>query len=349
VVSRRAGRVVALSLALAACKPDLSQTASIVGEPRILAVRADPAEAAPKKPVAYTALYVGGAGTIASAQAPIEWAFCNARKPLAELGPVNRQCLQADGDWFVDIGVGDGVGGKLPDVACRQFGPDVPVPKAGEPPGRPVDPDFTGGYYQPVRLLAPGAGGAVIAVSETRLTCGVAGATPEQNTEFQDRYRPNANPAVDSLSLPDGPKLVKHDGGATNSVRAGDRLALRAAWAACPISDVCGDGVCGPDETATACAADCTKPATCTGAERYVVFDPASRSVVDQREGIKVAWFATDGSFDIDSTGRDAADPEPTSDNGWTAPDRAAHVTLWVVLRDDRGGVGWAEYVFDVQ
>ena len=62
-----------------------------------------------------------------------------------------------------------------------------------------------------------------------------------------------------------------------------------------------------------------------------------------------VAWFATGGSFDNDRTGRDTSDLTASSDNGWHAPAAAGPVHLWVVLRDDRGGVGWAEYAFDVK
>ena len=42
--------------ALAACKPDLGDPASLVTEPRILAVRSDPAEVEPTHMVAYQAL-----------------------------------------------------------------------------------------------------------------------------------------------------------------------------------------------------------------------------------------------------------------------------------------------------
>ena len=34
--------------------------------------------------------------------------------------------------------------------------------------------------------------------------------------------------------------------------------------------------------------------------------------------------------------------------NAWTAPSDPGLVRLWVVLRDDRGGVGWAEYLIQV-
>jgi hypothetical protein len=85
-------------------------------------------------------------------------------------------------------------------------------------------------------------------------------------------------------------------------------------------------------------------PTGCTGAERYAGFDLGSQSVVDRREAIAVAWFATGGTFDADRTGRVSSDLTNTSDNGWKAPEARGLVHIWIVLRDDRGGVGWAHY-----
>jgi hypothetical protein len=35
---------------------------------------------------------------------------------------------------------------------------------------------------------------------------------------------------------------------------------------------------------------------------------------------------------------------ETTTDNAWTAPKDPAMVTMWVVLRDSRGGVDWRQF-----
>lgn len=343
----------AVGLFAPACRPTLDQTVSIISEPTVLAVRSDPPEAAPTAPdnvVTMTALYVNGAGAVANA--PIDWAFCTARNPLANLGPVNPECLQASGAWFVPMGVGLQTSGTIPDDACRQFGPQVPQPIMGQPQGRPVDPDPTGGYYQPVRVLAPGATKASITIAETRLPCGLANAVGNVSADYAKRYHANTNPAVASLSIGAeaslGAALTTDEHGATNPVPAGTRVTLSAAWAACPTVDVCGDGFCGPDETLQSCPSDCTKPLGCTGAERYAGFDLETQSIVDQREAIAVAWFATGGAFDDDRTGRDSTDTTTTSDNGWQAPAKAGTVHMWVVLRDDRGGTGWAEYALDV-
>jgi hypothetical protein len=354
VTVRRAIGVLRLTAAFAviapACKPDLDQTVSIVAEPLVLAVRSDPPEALPREKVTYTALYVDGSGPVA--KPAIDWAFCDARKPLAELGPTNTECLAPKGDWFEPLGRGSQVSGSVPSDACKNFGPDVPVPVMGQPPGRPVDPDSTGGYFQPLRVVAPGVDGAdAITLAETRLSCGLADAPPEVAVDFGHRYHVNGNPSVDALSVVTGASVgapLRRVGGAANPVTAGAHLTLRVAWARCPTTDACGDGVCGPDETSTGCPADCVTPRACTGAERFVAFDAETQALVDERESIGVAWFATGGFFDADRTGRGSADSVTTSDNGWTAPMAAGAVHLWVVLRDDRGGIGWAEYGLEV-
>jgi hypothetical protein len=349
VVARRLlsfGVVSGALVALApACKPDLDQIVSVVTEPTVLAVRSDPAETAPMTSMTFTALYVGPTGPIAN---PDErWQFCEARKPLAELGPVNTKCEQPSGDWFVPLGSGATAQGTIPSDACRLFGPDVPPPEMGQPQGRPVDPDSTGGFYDPVQLYAPGASATVV-IQEARLSCGAGVLPSDVAVQYRQRYHANTNPAPDSLAIVGGATLVTADKG-TNEIARNQRVTLEVAWARCPTVDACGDGVCGPDETVTQCDADCTMTLGCTGAERYVVFDQPSQSLLDVRESLAAAWFTTGGSFDADRTGRNANDLTTTSDNGWTAPSTAGTVHLWVVLRDDRGGAGWAEYVFDVQ
>jgi hypothetical protein len=327
MVNRTAGLfAAALAIAIAlSCKPDLNEAVSVVSTPRILAVRTEPAEAAPKASVHVTALYVDPSGPIPSP--PIAWAWCDARKPLKELGPVNASCVETGSDPFVPLGSGADVTGTLPEDSCRQFGPDTPPATDGGVGGRTVDPDTTGGYYQPLKLEASTPSGDVVAITETRLSCGLSGATPEQSASFGAGYHPNMNPVVDTLMAGDGPPLGPDDGGKTNLIHVGDRLSLRVSWAACP-----------QDATVT-----------CTGAESYFVLDLSSHQIVVQREGIRVSWFATGGEFDLDRTGRVSSDGTPSSDNGWTAPTQAGAVHLWVVLRDDRGGVGWKGYSFDVR
>jgi hypothetical protein len=389
-VVSRTGRVLASCAAstllglLAGCKPDLDQTLSVVSDPIVLAVRSDPAEQAPSARVRLTALYVDHDGVIE--QAPISWAFCTARNPLANLGSVNPKCLEASGSWIQPIGSGVVVSGLVPDIACQQFGPFVPQPQTGQPQGRPVDPDPTGGYYQPAHLFVPSEGGTLTDISETRLVCGPGLAQGVAGPAFNRRYHTNVNPEVSSLGVlqggtiatrwsldpgsmvepPPNPAAGMPEGGSSdagtttgqdggqapagpNVVMAGAHVTLRAEWAACPVVDKCGDGVCGPDEELGLCKADCANPVGCTGAERFVSFDVGSQSLVDLRESIDVGWYTTAGAFDADSTGRTSSDMDSSSDNGWTAPKAPGTVHMWVVLRDDRGGAGWGQYTVLVQ
>jgi hypothetical protein len=344
VVKLRTG-LLALTGVVVACAPTLSDTASLITGPRILGVQSVPAEAAPKASLALTALVVDDKGPV-TADA-IHWDYCTARNPLANLGPVNPVCQEYGNAALVPIGVGPQASGKIPDIACRQFGPEVPEPVNGQPAGRPVDPDATGGYYQPVSVFAPSSGGPVVGIYLARLTCGVSGAGPTQAAQYNSRYRFNENPQVMSLGA-SGRTLDVDSSGKTNSIPTGQKLQLTVTWPTCPVTDVCGDGVCGPDETKAECPKDCTVPKGCAGAERYVNFDLTSQTVVDAREGIHVSWFATGGSFDLDRTGTDGSDTDTSSTNGWQPPS-SGPVHLWVVLHDDRGGIGWAGYALTVQ
>jgi hypothetical protein len=244
-VFRRTVRpALAVVLLATACRPSLDQTVSIIGEPTILAVRSDPPEAVPTPPangVKLTALYVDGSGAVTSA--PISWAFCTARNPLANLGPVNPKCVQASGSWFVPLGVGPEVTGDLPNNGCIQFGPQVPQPMVGQPQGRPVDPDPTGGYYQPVRVLAASGAGASITVGETRLSCGLAGGIGNVSADYEKRYHFNVNPKVGSLSLVTSATattaLSPDDQGARNPARAGTHLDLRVSTGSVALTRPC--------------------------------------------------------------------------------------------------------------
>jgi hypothetical protein len=375
------GAVVAVLAA--GCKPNLDDTVSIVTTPRVLAVRsellvtndggmaplspaAQEAEAKITENIKLTALFVDQSGPVTPS--PLDWAFCDERKPLAELGPVNPLCLNVDGDWFTPLGTGSEVTGVIPTDACQQFGPDAPQPRSGQPPGRPVDPDPSGGYYQPTRLLAPGTDGPTIAIGETRILCTLASFSPDVVAAYQQRYHRNSNPEVVSLGVKGAPApwvAAADANGTPNQVAVSQHLALEVSWPSCPTADAADDGVCGPDETGTTCGTcglgvglsrgdccvdvNCKHARGCAGAERYVRLDPASGALVDRREAMAVAWFATGGAFDFDRAGRSNDDLAATSDNAWHAPDTPGIVTMWVVLRDERGGVGWKQYTLDVR
>ncbi|APR83767.1 Hypothetical protein A7982_09116 [Minicystis rosea] len=331
------------ALTLAGCTPELDDRTFLVSGPRLLAIASSPAEAAPPAPVTLRALYVDENGE--RSLGDLEWAFCTARRSLTDQGTVSPECLEPAGEGLSPLGAGPSVAGTLPMDACRLFGPDRPEPMAGEPAGRPVDPDPSGGYYQPVRLLVRD-GGDRYSIGATRIACGLSGATADVAADFGKRYRANESPAIAALAIvrQDSTETIAPD--TVAKVKAGEKLTLRASWAACPTSPVCGDGICGNDETVQDCAADCTTPKGCSGAEPYLSFDPETRELASRREEIRVSWFVTAGELASDVVGRTADEVATKSEveNEWTAPTKAGEARLWLVIRDDRGGIGWEGY-----
>ncbi len=318
-----------------ACKPNLADSVSTVTTARVLAVRSEndagEAEFGAGERFDMTALYIDAFGVVSPS--PLKWAFCNDPKPLAELGPVSPQCLDFTGDWFMPLGVGNQVEGAMPETACQLFGPEAVSPQQ-----RPVDPDPTGGYYQPVQLLAPGNSAPMVTIDEARIVCTLASPSADVRAQFKMQYLRNRNPAVASLGVKGTGMWAStaDENAPRNHVAVGQRVVLEVKWPECAPPAV-PDGGAGPAEYAP-----------CDGAEHYLVLDTASQALVDQREAIAVAWYATGGVFDVDRSGRAGDELVTSSDNGWKAPNVAGLVTMWVVLRDERGGAAWQEYDIDV-
>lgn len=331
-------RLVFVMLATA-CVPDVDVDESLLGQPRILAVRATPAEAAPGATVSFEALYASESGAITTA--PIDWAFCVDRRPLAELGPYAPTCVAWDGEGLLPIGVGTAVSGTVPRDACRLFGPDPPPAEEGEPNGRPADPDVTGGYRIPLRLIEPDDD--AIAMAELRITCGVAGATQIVAAELRRRYRANASPSFETL------EVVRRDGSRAPvgadpiAVTVGETIELSGALPSCIEADVCGDGLCGIDEERATCADDCGAGAVsgCAGRERYLRYDGETRAIVTEREAMRAAWYATSGTLAFERTGLASDDAPAPLSNTWTAPEAPGPANIVVVLRDGRGAAAW--------
>lgn len=355
MVNVRARTGMALCLALvSACKPDIGGSPSIIDSPRVLAIKSEPAEAAPKSTtpteITWSALYVGAGGD--EDASVLAWALCTDRKALATAGEISPDCLVPAGPALITLGDGAAVAGELPDDGCRQFGPNPPLPAPGEPAPRPMDPDSTGGFYQPLRVAANEPDGDDYTVGLTRISCGLARVSAEQSTDYDNRYRANENPALTSVLVNpgEGELPLTGDGDTTATVGAGSQVTLRASWPDCPTEPVCGDGICGANEDKTSCPDDCKDPHGCTGSEPYVSFDLGSRELVDRREGMRVSWYSAGGSFEHDRTGQTEADAAVSyTDNAWTAPNAPGDVHLWAVLRDDRGGIDWGSFVVHVR
>jgi hypothetical protein len=314
----------ALGVLAQACIPTLEDDLSRVTSSRVLAIVAEPPEVGEGDVVRLSALVAG----VAEAPEPsVSFAFCRARKPLSELGPVDPVCLGAsDPTALQALGTAESLTANVDRAACSAFGPRRPSAEPGAPAGRAVDPDPTGGFYQPV--IASLTGGPAV-LGAVRLDCGLAGADRAQVIEYNQRHRPNQNPAIQRLELSLGGTwtelLPREEPAATPlSVAAGTELAVRVAFAGCE-----------PDSA-------------CTGAETYVVFDAESRLLVDRSEDLFASWYASAGAFDEYRTAPVLA-AETSAENRWIAPAQPGSVDLWVVLRDGRGGVGWSSYRVQVE
>ena len=160
------------------CASALDDATPYVHGARVLAVAAQPAEASATEAVAFTALYADEEGDIA--EADLDWTFCTARRPLAELGPVASVCLDSSDESQEPIGVGVAVTGAIPDDTCSLFGPNPPVSEDGLSAGRPADPDATGGFYQPLLVFD----GDQPTYAPVRTRCGLANVTQETYIEW---------------------------------------------------------------------------------------------------------------------------------------------------------------------
>lgn len=343
--------LLAIALFGAACVPTFDDNLPLITEPVVLAVQAEPAEVTPGAQVTLSGLV--GTPDPSAASPALTWGLCTARKPLTELGPVSPACVQAPSaapDDITDLGRGTSVVATVPSDACRLFGPSLPPPMNGEPAGRPVDPDPTGGFYQPIGATLASSG--VTTLGAVRIFCPPSGLDLEQARDFNSNYRNNQNPAfaaIGVVSASGDPTPIPDDSAVPLRVAPGQALRFRATWDACPAQAACGDGVCSALEDRNNCADDCTVYHGCTGAESYAYFNPDSRQLETHHELIRVSWFSTAGRFDSAVTGRSETEFESTdTENGWTAPSNAGEVRVWLVIRDARGGQSFRSFLVSV-
>jgi hypothetical protein len=308
-----------------ACTSGFADATAIVTSPRLLAVQASPAEAPTGSSFALKPLYVGPSGP-ADASA-IAWDLCLLQKPLGDPDPVNPACISGPKPGVVAVGRGATVTATVPADACELFGPSSPPPTMGQPAARPTDPDSTGGFYLPLTVTPSGQPASL---AQERITCAPSGVTQPVFSAFENGYQPNENPDLQGLSTVDA------DGGATPIsaaapaappgliIEAGGHVTLEASWPPCPSSP-------------------------CAGAETFLLVDPTTKQLTTQRESIVASFYATAGTFDLDRVGRDSSDLATSVQDGWTAPGSPMDVTVWVVVRDSRGGVGWGTFAFGVR
>jgi hypothetical protein len=315
------------------CVPDFDTDLSQLTAPRLLAISSSPAEAKAEDELTLTALVATPEGQAAP---QLDWTMCLSRKPLTELGPVSPLCLEPDdGSGKVQsLGGGVSVSAKLDKEICKLFGPLRPAAVGGGSAGRPVDPDVTGGFYQPFAASLDG----VVSLGTVRIDCDLPSLGLDETRAYRARYRPNENPVIASVDLPE-------------SVRVGSRVPLRATWNECSTQSTCGDGLCTAYEDQESCAEDCSGALRgCTGAEPYVWFNQDNRRIEPRREGITIAWYASRGHFESEQTGLDEEQAAATSfsENNYVASSEPGPATLWLVIRDARGGQSWEIRHFEV-
>lgn len=83
--------------------------------------------------------------------------------------------------------------------------------------------------------------------------------------------------------------------------------------------------------------------------ETFLYFDQLNQVLVARREAMRVSYFATGGSIDVDASAVGEDDPAPSASTVWHAPTVAGHQTIFLVLRDERGGVATQTIPVDVQ
>src|SRR5262249_7600692 len=137
--------------------------------------------------------------------------------------------------------------------------------------------------------------------------------------------------------LPLAPRAPNH-----NPEIAAVELA-RGAHADAAFTPVSGPITVAPAETIR------LRPVLAEGAlESYQTIESALQGstlhVVDRTEEPIVSWFTTAGKFADEHT---AAQLTKTLDTAYTAPDApppatGGRVSVWMVVRDQRGGVSWA-------
>ena len=137
---------------------------------------------------------------------------------------------------------------------------------------------------------------------------------------FAYATRTNANPVIDHVTF----------AGATVDPNAGVTVGLCASGAACPENSI---DVVVPSSSQEPNPGD------------------VDQNGVIQGEQIWVDYFTTDGSFGSDA--RLLYDAKsgavPGTENKYSAPDKAAEGSLWVVVHDNRDGTSWLQIPLHVQ
>jgi hypothetical protein len=298
----------AFSVMSLGCAPDLTVHASRITSARVIAVLADPPEARPGAMVSLTAIVAGASGDVA-----VTWRACEIPRSTNESATVSARCLDdGDGGAITTLAEGVTASATIPSNACMRVGPQVPPAGQDGVRARAPDPDITGGWQLPIRLDLRAGSERETMFARYRVRCqppDVPGATAQG---YALRYRDNRNPALSGVyAVVDGatrelPRASAEGDGAEVAIGPSREVGVLALWGA-------------------------------ESAEGYVRVDPVTRGLDTRTEALEVAWFTTGGWFSRDRTAPDASGT--ASVNVLHLDAGVTQTRVWVVLRDERGGV----------
>jgi hypothetical protein len=219
----------------------------------------------------------------------ISWDYCTLRPPPASGSGVNMDCIQPDmaAPYLIAIGTGDTVSFTMPDIPITQLGL----------------PDYTDGFYLPIRLRLLEGSQSVTAIFSLRIYPGMITPNP-----------PNKNPTLMGLY-----RVPEVDAGAAMQMEIVDGT---------------------PPELHKGDIVDLRALLTADAQESYLTFsgDPTKGTftTTHNTETVTVDWLVTAGELDHDQTGVEKPTVTWTLDKYLPAP--GTPVDLWLVARDERGG-----------
>jgi hypothetical protein len=79
-----------------------------------------------------------------------------------------------------------------------------------------------------------------------------------------------------------------------------------------------------------------------SSSESYVSFDPNTQTILPRRESMEVTWWVTSGTLTTPRTFVSEQDAGAITQATTVLQNAANSGTVWVILRDARGGVDWA-------
>lgn len=200
-------RRLAIVMLLGACNKSFTPADHVEGL-RVLAIKAEPPEAAPGAMTTLTALAVDTSGAAIS----VDWAACT-EAAIPGTGIVNPDCLQKDTAAFLaELGAGTPLAATVPMIDPNIFAP----------------PDASGGLYLPIRARVSTSGDRIDVIYQMR---------------FGQSTMPNHNPTLASVEVvaADG-TTAPLDEATPLAVSSGQAITVRATFTPESVETYTGQG-----------------------------------------------------------------------------------------------------------